>query len=122
MLKLEQKFDSSKDKEYKIEAIRDSATHIKAVKSQLPGSYYLVSWKDYLENENPWEQVSAVMHLQKMISNFCKNYHKNCLATSPPLNSTFPMTRPTIQLKQKRARIKPGNTVKWAKKTSFWIF
>ena len=39
--------------EYKIEAICDSAVYARESKSgHLPGLYYLVFWKSYLEEEN----------------------------------------------------------------------
>ena len=39
--------------EYKVEAICDNAAYIRESKSDhLPRLYYLVSWKDYLEEEN----------------------------------------------------------------------
>ena len=45
--------NASKDSgEYKVEAICDSAVHAKKSAGHLPGLYYLVSWKDYLEEEN----------------------------------------------------------------------
>lgn len=43
-LELELEFNAKKDKEYKIEAIKDIAVCTKAVENQLPELYYLVSW------------------------------------------------------------------------------
>ena len=41
--------------EYEVEAIWDSAVYAKESESgQLPGLYYLVSWKGYPEEENTW--------------------------------------------------------------------
>lgn len=42
-----------KSDEYEVEAICNSAVYIKELeRGQLPGLYYLVSWKDYPEEEN----------------------------------------------------------------------
>ena len=38
--------------EYEVEAIRDSAVYARGPAGHLPGLYYLVSWKGYLEEEN----------------------------------------------------------------------
>ena len=40
------------DKEYKLEAIQGSAVYAKEANKHLPGLYYLVVWKSYLEEEN----------------------------------------------------------------------
>ena len=50
----------NKGGEYKLEAIRDNMVYTKESAGHLPGLYYLVSWKDYLEEENTWEPTSAV--------------------------------------------------------------
>ena len=43
----EPEFDADDNKEYKVEAIIDSAVYAKETKRYLPGLYYLVSWKSY---------------------------------------------------------------------------
>ena len=48
----EPKFDAGDNKEYKVEAIKDNAIYAKEAEGQLPGLYYLVSWKKYPEKEN----------------------------------------------------------------------
>ena len=54
-------FESGNDKEYKVEKIQDSAVYMRESESgYLPGFYYLVSWKRYLEEENIWEPALAV--------------------------------------------------------------
>ena len=54
-------FKLGDDKEYELEAIRDSMVYAKESKSgHLPGLYYLVSWKKYPEEENTWEPASTV--------------------------------------------------------------
>lgn len=58
------KLDAGNSKKYKIKAIWDN--HIYARESKgylLQGFYYLVSWKDYLKDEDPWEFLLAVQHL-----------------------------------------------------------
>ena len=47
------KLEVGNSKEYKIEALWDSAVYAQESESgYLPGLYYLVSWKEYLEKEN----------------------------------------------------------------------
>ena len=43
---------NNKSEEYKIEAICDSAVYIRESANHLPGLYYLVFWKNYLEEKN----------------------------------------------------------------------
>ena len=53
--------DDNNRGKYEVEAIWDSAVYIKEVElGHLPGFYYLVSWKAYLEEENTKKQVLAV--------------------------------------------------------------
>lgn len=52
MLELELKLDVKENKEYKVETIKNSAVYVKAVKSQLPKVYYLVSWIGYLKDKS----------------------------------------------------------------------
>ena len=95
--------------EYEVEAIWDSAVYARESKSgHLPGLYYLVSWKRYLEEENTWEPASAVQHLRKLISSFHKDHPDKPTATSPTIDTAPPMARPTVKptepLKRKRGR------------------
>ena len=69
----EPEFDAGNNKEYKIEAIIDSAIYAKETKKHLLGLYYLVSWKGYPEEESTWKLSSTIMHLWKMISMFHKD-------------------------------------------------
>ena len=59
----ELEFDASNNKEYEIEAIKDSVVYVKEAKKHLPGLYYLVFCKSYLEKESTWEPSFIVMHL-----------------------------------------------------------
>ena len=53
-------FKAGDDKEYEVDGIRDSAVYARESAGQLPGLYYLVSWKGYSEEENTWEPISAI--------------------------------------------------------------
>lgn len=60
--------DNGQDKEYKVEAIcNDTVYAKKSERDHLPDFYYLVLWKDYLEEENTWETTLAIHHLQKLL-------------------------------------------------------
>ncbi len=49
----EKEFEVRDDKEYEVVAIIDSAVYGQQVNhSQIPGLYYLVSWKSYPEEDN----------------------------------------------------------------------
>ena len=87
-------FEPGDDKEYEVEAIRDSAVYAKEADGHLPGLYYLVAWKGYPEEENTWEPSLAVMHLRKMVSTFHKDHPEKPTATSAPLDSAPPMVKP----------------------------
>ena len=107
-------------REYKVEAIRDSAVYARKSESgHLPRPYFFVSWKVYLEEENTSKPASAVQHLRKLISSFYKDHPDKLTATSPVINITLPIARPTVNLtgppKQKHGQ--PTNsTNKRAKK------
>lgn len=50
---IEPELDLGKNKEYKVNTIKDSVVYVNVIaRGQLTGLYYLVSWKDYLENES----------------------------------------------------------------------
>lgn len=77
-IELEPKFKASKDKEYKVEAIRDNVIYAnKAARDQLLELYYLVSWKSYSKIEDTWEPASTVIHLRKMMKAFTKTILKS---------------------------------------------
>ena len=53
--------EDGKGEEYKVEAIRDSEIYARESESgQFPGLYYLISWKDFPEEENTWEPASTI--------------------------------------------------------------
>ena len=117
--KPEPEFDTGNDKEYKVEAIKDSAVYAKEAEGYLPGLYYLVSWKSYSEKKNTWEPSYVIMHLRKIISAFHKDHPEKPTATSPPLDSAPPIAKPSVKLlvnpsvKQKQSR--PIGSTKQAK-------
>ena len=94
--------------EYEVEAIRDSAIYAKEVDGDLPGLYYLVTWKGYLEEKNTWEPSLPVMHFRKMISTFYKDHSEKSIVRSPLLDTTPPITRLTVSfpVKQKQRQLK----------------
>ena len=111
-------------REYEMEKIWDSTVYTRKSESgHLPGLYYLISWKKYLEEENTWEPASVVEHLRKLISSFHKDYPDKPTATSSSIDTASPIARLTVRptvkpmkpLKQKRGQ--PTNsTNKQAKK------
>ena len=96
-LKPELKFDISDNKEYKVEAIKDSAIYAKKAEEYLIGLYYLVFWKSYLEEKNTWELSSTIMHLQKMISTFYKDYPEKLITIFLSFNSTPSIATPSVK-------------------------
>lgn len=49
---------TANNKEYKLEAIRDSVVYASKLKSgYLPRFYYFVYWKDYSEEKNIWSII-----------------------------------------------------------------
>ena len=90
------------NKEYEVEAIRDSAVYAKEADGHLLGLYYLVAWKGYPEEESTWKPSSAVMHLRKIVRTFYKDQPEKPTATSAPLESAAPIGKPTTQLPAKQ--------------------
>ena len=73
---------------YKVKEIWDSAVYARESKlGHLPGLYYLISWKEYPEEENTWEPASVVQHLKKLINSFHKNHSDKPTATFPAINT-----------------------------------
>ena len=117
----EPKFDAGDNKEYKVEAIKDSAIYAKKVEGYLLSLYYLVSWKGYPKKENTWKPSSTVMHLWKIISIFHKNYPEKLMATSPPLDSAPPMAKPSVKPPVKPStKRKQGRLIGSTKQVKEW--
>lgn len=91
-------FETDDNKKYKMEVIQASTVYIKEADRYLPGLYYLVVWKCYPEEKNIWKPSLAVMHFQKMVSIFYKNYSEKLTVILVPLNSISPIAKPTIKL------------------------
>ena len=89
-------FEPGNNKEYEVKAIQDSTVYAKEADGHLPGLYYLVVWKGYSKEKNTWEPFSAIMHLQKMVSNFHKDHPEKPTVTSASLDSALPMAKPIV--------------------------
>ena len=89
--------NNNKSGEYKVEAIWNNAVYARELLGYLPGLYYLVSWKGYLEEKNSYKPYSAVQHLKKLISLFYKDHSDKPIATSEAINTIPPMAKPTIK-------------------------
>lgn len=96
--KPEREFDVRDNKKYEIEAICDSKVYAKEAIGQLPGLYYLISWKGYIEEKSTWKLASIVMYLYKMINTFHKNYLEKFIATLPSIDFALPMAKPITKL------------------------
>ena len=68
------KFKADDNKKYKVKAIWDSIANANKAKKHLPGLYYLIAWKEYLEEKNTWKPSSAVWHIKKLINSFYKKH------------------------------------------------
>ncbi len=108
-------FDAGDDEEYEVEGIRDSVVYARESKRHLPGLHYLISWKNYPEEENTWEPIAAV--LQKLISLFLKEHRHKPTATSSPIDTASPIARPKVRPSEiKNRKRKRGRHVKSANK------
>lgn len=100
--------DITKNKEYEVEAIKNSGVYVnKVVENQLSKLYYLVFWKSYLEAEKTCKPALAMIYLCKIISTFHKYHSKKPPAKSLLINSILPIAKPlakplvkTLQQKQ----------------------
>ena len=89
-------FEADDDKEYEVDGIRDSAVYAKeSATGQLPGLYYLVSWKGYPKEKNTWEPASVIQHLRRLVTAYHKDNLEKPTATSNPVDTAPPMARPS---------------------------
>ena len=63
--------------------------------------YYLILWKNYLEEKNTWEPLLAVIYLRKLINTFSKEHLEKPIATSLLLDFVISMARFSILKKPK---------------------
>ena len=120
-LEPEPEFDASNNREYKVEAIIDSAVYAKEVEGHLPGLYYLISCKNYSDEENTWQPSFAVMHLRKMISTFHKDHPEKPTATFFLLNFALPIAKPSVKLPVKPStKQKQGRLISSTKQAKEW--
>ena len=95
---LELELKAGNNKEYKVEAIWDSAVYARKLESgYLQGLYYLVVWKGYPKEENTWEPLSTVQHLKKLINCFYKEHPEKSIAIFPPFDSALPIAWPIVR-------------------------
>lgn len=74
-------FNVGKNKEYKVETIRDIIVYaIESKSGHLLVFYYLVLWKNCLEKENTLELASMVQYIGKLISLLHKNHPNKLIA------------------------------------------
>ena len=105
--------DDGKGEEYKLEAICDSKVYARESESgPLLGLYYLISCKDYPEEENTWEPASAIQHLRRLVSTFRKKHPDKLTATSPPVDLGPPIAKPTIRPEDRNNKRKRGRPAK----------
>lgn len=118
-LVLELEFEVGNDKEYEVEAIKDSAVYVDTYQEKLPKLYYLISWKGYPESESNQKSTLIIMHLWKIINTFYKNYLEKSTAISLLTNSALPMTRllTNLLLVNSREKRKQGYLTKNIKKS-----
>ena len=106
-IKKKLEFRARDNQEYELKAIINSTVYSQEKKNdQMPGLYYLVSWKGFLDEKNTGEPSSAVIQLRMLISIFHKEHPKKPIATSLPLDSALPMAKPTI-LKEPKQKCGP---------------
>lgn len=116
MNKFMSEFEVGNNKDYKVKAIQDSIVYGKEVDGHLLILYYLVAWKSYSKKENTWKPASVIMHLQKVINIFYKNYLEKLKTISVLLDSALPIAKLAIKLpiKCKQRRL-INNTTKHVK-------
>ena len=115
---LDFEFKAGNNEKYEVDSIRDSMVYAKeSIIDQLSRLYYLVLWKGYSKEENTWEPVSAIQHLQRLTNAYHKNNPERLTAISLPVNMAPLMARSTAALTKKRGQpAKSTTTIKRAKK------
>ncbi len=68
----------------------------KKVKSQLPGFYYWILWKSYLEEKYIWKLFATVIYLWKLINTSQKEHLKKPIVISLYLDPDLLIAEPTI--------------------------
>lgn len=63
LLKLKPKLNTRKNKEYKIETMKDSVVYTSERKCELSRLYYLLSLKSYSKDDNTWKLALIVIYL-----------------------------------------------------------
>ena len=105
--------DDGKRKEYEVGAICNSAVYVRELESgQLPGLYYLISWKSFLEDENTWKPVLAIQYLRRLVSIFHKEYADKSTANSLPIDLAIPMAKLNIRPEARNNKRKQGRQAK----------
>lgn len=109
-----------KSRIYEIEAIQNSTVYMRESKSDhLPGLYYLVSWKDYLEKENIRKLYLVIQNFRKFISLFHKKHSYKLIAIPEVIDTASLIAKPIISLTIKPMKWKQGcltkDTNKYAK-------
>ena len=94
------KLEAGNSKEYKIEAIWDSAVYARESELgyYLLRLYYLVFWKGYPEEKNTWKPALVVQYFRKLIYLFHKDHFDKSIVTSEIINTVALMVRPTFKL------------------------
>ncbi len=89
--------DESNSKEYKVEAICNSAMYASKLEGHLLNLYYLILWKGYLEEKNTLELILAIQHLRKLVTIFYCDHLDKPIAISLSIDSAPLIARPTIK-------------------------
>lgn len=69
----------------------------KSKSSHLSGLYYLVSWKNYQEEENIWELALAVQYFQRLLKTFYKKHQDKFTATLSLVDLASPIAKRTVK-------------------------
>lgn len=81
-----------------MKAICDNESYAIQTVSQLFELYYLIFWKNYLENENTQNLTLAIIYFCKMISTFYNNYQENQIATLLFINTDLPFAKSIVKI------------------------